>query len=243
MTNRRALVPCAVTCLSMTLGLASIALTIIGNYYWATWVMLWCVLADKLDGTLARLLQATSPLGVQLDSLSDLICFGVAPAVLVFSLATGPGGLAAGSPEGLLAALGCAFYTIAAALRLARYNLAEHPPGERFFSGVPTTSGGAISGTALAVWLKYHLPASWLPYGAGLLVLLGLGMLSSLPVPKVVPRRNKVLKVLQLAIIVAVYLCGILTLLPEFLLALVCGYIVFGSLYGFLSASSRRAQA
>ena len=243
MSSRRALVPCTVTCLSMMLGLASVALTLNGLYYWATWTILWCVLADKLDGSVARLLQASSPLGAQLDSMSDLISFGVAPAVLVFALATRQGGLTAGSPSGVLAALGCGFYTIAAAVRLARYNLAEHPAGERFFSGVPTTSGGAISGTALAIWFKYQLPESWLPYGVGLLVLLGVGMLSSLPVPKVVPRRHRAVNIFQMANVVAVYLCGILMVFPEYLFALVSGYIVFGTLYGLLSAGEQRAQA
>ena len=79
------LVPNAVTTLAIVTAVFSILRSVGGEREAAAWLIVWCTLLDKADGFLARLLDAQSEFGFQLDSLADLLSFGVAPAVLVVS--------------------------------------------------------------------------------------------------------------------------------------------------------------
>ena len=77
-------VPNAFTALSMLFGLASMTMSAAGNFQLAAWMILWGVLLDKLDGTAARLMHASSEFGVQFDSFADFVVFGIAPAGLFY---------------------------------------------------------------------------------------------------------------------------------------------------------------
>ena len=81
----RLLAPNLVTAISMLFGLSSLLASIEGRHVDSAWLIAYAVLADRLDGFLARLLRGTSELGVQMDSLADFLNFGVAPAVLFFT--------------------------------------------------------------------------------------------------------------------------------------------------------------
>ena len=83
----RYVIPNAVTSASLVVGLLVMVAAMDGRFEAAGWLMVMCVLLDKLDGTTARLLGATSKFGVQLDSLADLVVFGVAPAATLHLLA------------------------------------------------------------------------------------------------------------------------------------------------------------
>ncbi|MDF9829978.1 CDP-diacylglycerol--serine O-phosphatidyltransferase [Parabacteroides sp. PF5-6] len=79
-------IPNTITCLSLASGCVAIVMAFEGNYLWAA---LWVIIAavfDFLDGFAARLLKAYSPMGKELDSLSDMVSFGVAPGIVVFRL-------------------------------------------------------------------------------------------------------------------------------------------------------------
>ena len=80
----RYLVPNSFTALSMLFGAYAIALASDGQFQLASWLVLWGVLLDKLDGTAARLCHATSEFGVQYDSFADFVVFGLAPAAILF---------------------------------------------------------------------------------------------------------------------------------------------------------------
>lgn len=102
----------------------------------SAWAILIAVIFDGLDGWVARLTNSTTKFGIQLDSLSDLVAFGVAPAVLIYSW-----GL---QPYGRLG-WGAAFlFVICGALRLARYNVQMGTEESKAFVGLPIPAAGIV---------------------------------------------------------------------------------------------------
>ena len=244
----RFLVPNGLTALSFTLGLLSIHYSFAGDPVLGAWMIVWCVLLDKADGTAARLLKASSAFGTQFDSMTDLVAFGVAPAVLVHGLLTST--YEAGTARmGLL--IGSGFYALCAAIRLARYNLDEASQSGPMFTGVPTTLCGALvslsylSGKELEI-LVQHLAAgpvsavsSWLvghmhAAAPALLILLGLLMCSGLKLPKLRPRRKLPFNIFQIVVVALCYFFGFFKMFPTFLLAVGVCYLIGGLLVGLL---------
>ncbi|RME28151.1 MAG: hypothetical protein D6806_03385, partial [Deltaproteobacteria bacterium] len=215
-------VPCAITLGNMLLGLASVYFSISGDFYWASWTILWSVLADKLDGTAARLLNASSRFGAELDSMADLVSFGIAPATLL--LAIYHNGQEQGWLRDAVVLAGCAVLVMSAACRLSRFNIEHHSTEERFFRGLPTTSAGAFVGTSCAIWVKLGSPVEWQGWLPLMTLLVGPAMVSGLPVPKVRASKNRLFNSVQILLIVVVYAFGILRILPEFLFALLVVY-------------------
>lgn len=238
----RYLVPNALTSASLVIGLGVIVIASSGDFEGAGWLIVWCVLLDKLDGTFARLLGSTSKFGVQLDSLADMVVFGVSPVAAVFLMIHG-------QPEqfelwdrwswGLYAALAC--FPVCAGLRLAKFNVAaEDEGGPQIFFGMPTTLAGGLIGLFLLIGLKYELH--------GLLVALpfiafgfGLMMVSPLPLPKVGKRESKPAQIFEAVNLVVAYVCGFARILPEYLLALTLGYAVAGFVWGLLHYNELRS--
>ncbi|MHC4592170.1 MAG: CDP-alcohol phosphatidyltransferase family protein [Planctomycetota bacterium] len=135
------------------------------------------VLLDSLDGVLARSFGADSDFGAQLDSLADVVSFGVAPAVLVGSLLP-----AAGLHVGWAVAVA---YALCAAWRLARFNIgqASEANGHSGFVGLPSTGAGAASATAILMHLRLvecGIPVSVMTLPC-VLMLLGALMISRIP--------------------------------------------------------------
>ncbi|SDY61391.1 CDP-diacylglycerol---serine O-phosphatidyltransferase [Jannaschia faecimaris] len=133
------LVPNIVTMLGLCFGLTSIRFTFDEQYQFAAGMLILAALIDGLDGLLARRLNAASPFGAELDSLSDFVCFGVAPALLVYNF-----GLQGLAGMGWLAAL---FFVICCCLRLARFNVAakdELSDDKKSFTGVPAPAGAML---------------------------------------------------------------------------------------------------
>jgi CDP-diacylglycerol--serine O-phosphatidyltransferase len=125
-------IPNSITALNLALGFLSIVSTSLEQYENAIYLILGAALADLLDGALARLLNAFSELGKELDSLADLVSFGVAPSFLAFSLL-----IQIDAPIWLphIAIL----FTLSASLRLARFNIT--PSNHSAFTGLPTPAG------------------------------------------------------------------------------------------------------
>ena len=161
--------PCAATLGNVAAGVLACGLAVQGHPELAALMILAAVLFDSVDGPLARSLSAESELGAELDSLADIVSFGVAPAVLAGSLL--PAGLAR---EGWLLLLA---FPLCAAWRLARFNVARGRQEEGEFSGLPSTGAGAAAATAILL----HLRLRELGIGGGGLMLpwalLLLGML------------------------------------------------------------------
>lgn len=134
----------AVTLLNITFGSLSLLSTIHQNYIHAALFIILAVFMDSADGKIARSLNSCSDMGKQLDSLCDMVSFGVAPAMLIYAQV-----LSAYSSIGLLAAT---LFIICGAYRLARFNVLNISDS---FVGVPITFAGLI--TAILSLCHQHI--------------------------------------------------------------------------------------
>ncbi|MFL6727279.1 MAG: CDP-alcohol phosphatidyltransferase family protein [Sphingomicrobium sp.] len=146
----RAMIPNAVTALALCFGLTGVSLAIGGHWERALGAIVLAGVLDGLDGRIARLLRAESKFGAELDSLSDNIAFGTAPALILFLWS-----LKAEPRFGWLAALALA---VCCALRLARFNArldaAEQPhKSASFNTGVPAPAGAGLAFVPIYLWL------------------------------------------------------------------------------------------
>lgn len=151
-------IPNAITLLNLLLGCGAVVAALTGHPAAAAWIILSCSLLDFLDGLAARLLHATSPLGVQLDSMADLVSFGLAPAALVFHYLQG---LVVALGEGSFLSLlpfTAFFLACASAWRLARFNTA--PSGSDGFVGLPTPAS-ALFFVSLPISLAHPSAGGW----------------------------------------------------------------------------------
>jgi len=219
----------------MLLGLASVHLSSQGQFKMAAWCIVWCVLLDKVDGALARLLRAQSSFGVEFDSFADFCAFGLAPAFLVgqqaLALPEFAGGVARAAMYG---AAGC--YAVLAAARLARYNVQTAVLGDRLFFGLPSTLGGALISTGYLVagrHLAGRPEASWLVFLIPVVLLCtGVLMITTFPLPKLRMRRRPWVNWFQMANIAVVYVVAPLMLFPEYLFVLALSYVTVGAYFG-----------
>jgi len=239
MSSIRQAVPNAITSFGLLLGIWSLLATAGGRFEDAAWLILVCVIVDKLDGTAARLLKASSAIGGQLDSLSDLVTFVVAPSVLWAAVLTATGAPFASWPAAVVPYGAASVYVLAGAFRLARFNIESDEglfPG--YFHGLATTLGGALT-MSLYLTLARHLPLdAWAPWIPPFLLGLGVLMVSGLFLPKLQRWKSRALNVFTAVNFVAVIVCVVLRVLPEYLFVLAFGYITVG----FTVANVRKPQ-
>lgn len=138
-------IPNSITALNLALGFLAIVSTSLQQFENAIYLILGSAIADLLDGALARMLNAYSDLGKELDSLADLVSFGVAPSFLAFSL------LIPVAPFSWLPYISI-FFTLTAALRLARFNVT--PSDTNTFTGLPTPAASLALLGYIWLWLK-----------------------------------------------------------------------------------------
>ncbi len=136
-----ALIPNALTVLGLCMGLTSIRFALLERWELAVAAIIAAGIIDGLDGRVARILKASTEFGAQLDSLSDFLCFGVAPAIVLYLWTLHEGGAA-----GWTVAL---FFSVCMALRLARFNVSLANPDRpawaaRFFVGLPAPAASGI---------------------------------------------------------------------------------------------------
>jgi len=135
----RMILPNAITLIGVCIGLTSIKFAIDGKFAIAVVAILFAGLMDALDGRIARLIKGTSKMGKELDSLGDVISFGVAPALIMYFWNLQ-----------YLEKLGwfvCLIYVVCVALRLARFNISSEEESswkDNFFEGMPSPAGGII---------------------------------------------------------------------------------------------------
>lgn len=183
------MVPNSMTTVSLCAGLSALHFAISERYEAAVLALVVAAILDGLDGAVARLLKAQSRFGAELDSLSDFLCFGVAPAVTTHIWVLHEAG-----KFGLMAAL---VYPVAAALRLARFNTeaadSEHAPPKKvdprkgkYFVGIPAPGAAGLCLLPLIISFLIEIApqpgntALGVAYSIWLLVLAG-GMISRLP--------------------------------------------------------------
>ena len=144
--NARVILPNMLTLIGVCIGLTSIRFALSGEFGFAIIAIIFAALIDGLDGRIARLIKGTSKVGKELDSLTDMISFGVAPAFIMYFWKL--------NTLGRFGWLLCLIYVICVALRLARFNVNsnEEPSWkDNFFEGVPSPAGGILVLTPLIV--------------------------------------------------------------------------------------------
>ena len=138
-TKTRVILPNILTLVGVCIGLSSIKFALDDRYGIAIIAIVIAALIDGLDGRIARLIKGTSKVGKELDSLTDVISFGVAPAFIMYFWSL--------NNLGKFGWLLCLIYVICVALRLARFNVnSNEEPSWRdnFFEGIPSPAGGIL---------------------------------------------------------------------------------------------------
>ncbi len=144
--NTRVILPNMLTLIGVCIGLTSIRFALDEKFEFAIIAIIFAALFDWLDGRIARLIKGTSEVGKELDSLADVISFGVAPAFIMYFWKL--------NELGRFGWLLCLVYVSCVALRLARFNVnSNQEPSWRdnFFEGVPSPAGGILVLTPLIV--------------------------------------------------------------------------------------------
>lgn len=150
------LLPNLLTTAGLLAGFYAVVSTLGQHFLHAVGGILFAVAADGLDGRLARLTHTATPFGREYDSLADMVAFGIAPAVLVYSWSGSALRLPSGMPTRALW-LGAFFYVAATALRLARFNTYQ-AHDRRYFQGLPSPAAASL--VALSVWALSGEPVS-----------------------------------------------------------------------------------
>ncbi|MFC5995432.1 CDP-alcohol phosphatidyltransferase family protein [Pseudonocardia hispaniensis] len=217
------LLPNAVTVLALCAGLSAVQFALAGRFELCVAAVGAAALCDALDGGLARLLDASSKIGAELDSLSDLVSFGVAPALVFYIWQLG------GNRFGWIVAL---IFAVCMALRLARFNSVledtyRPPYAKEFFVGVPAPAAALVSGVPLYLWLHFG-PGWWsTPLTIGLWVLVVAGLMVS-RIPTLSLKAVRVSPRLIVPLLVLVGLAAAVLLTAPFLglTVVALGYLV-----------------
>ncbi len=143
------LIPNILTLTALAAGLTAIQYAMDGNWGHAAIAIVLAAVLDILDGATARLLNATSSFGAQLDSFSDFLAFGVAPAMVLYLWVL--------EESGKIGWIAMVIFAVASAMRLARYNITPTPKtgvwSKGFFAGVPAPAGAGMAFLPLYIWL------------------------------------------------------------------------------------------
>ena len=172
------IVPNLVTTGNMLCGFYSVIESIRGNFVLAAWIIILGQIFDLLDGRIARFAKATSSFGVEYDSLSDVITFGMAPAFLIY--------LSSMKDFGRLGWIISFLFVACGAIRLARFNVsADEEVPDNYFQGLPTPAGAACVATFTIFKNDIGIPTfDGLTYVMGAIaIVIPILMVSSIPFP------------------------------------------------------------
>ncbi|MDS7596637.1 CDP-diacylglycerol--serine O-phosphatidyltransferase [Agrobacterium tumefaciens] len=221
----RLVVPNLITVLAICAGLSGVRLAFEGRFELAVGMVLLAAFLDGIDGRIARMMKATSKFGEQMDSLADIVNFGVAPALVVYAYL-----LDQARSFGWIAAL---IYVIAAGLRLARFNVMIERPVKapwqaEFFVGVPAPMGAML--VLLPVYLGFlgvEADRTFAYIAAGYTVLIGYFLISRLPVWSGKASRIRRDLVLPMILVVVLYVAMLMSFTWEVLVLTVAAYLIF----------------
>ena len=221
-----------ITVLSLYFGLASMFLSMREKYDLAALAILGAIVCDMLDGTVARLTKSVSEFGKELDSLCDLVSFGVAPAVLTYHAYWREEQMQ-GSPEGRTGAIIAIIFVVLGALRLARFNVYQSSHRDSF-TGLPIPAAGGSIASFVLFADYWNLNVKFWVLGPLTLLLAAL-MVSNVRYPKdrlkrafvVAPRNAFRLLALSGVVIAAIHYAA--THSPSIILfPIVMTYVLFG---------------
>jgi CDP-diacylglycerol--serine O-phosphatidyltransferase len=202
-------IPATITSLGLLAGFYSIILSVDAHFELAAVMITVAFICDGLDGRVARLSRSSSQFGVELDSLSDVVAFGAAPAVLAYAWAL--------RPLGAIAVVISGLYVVAAALRLARFNVQTGSVDKRRFVGLPVPGAAAmVAGIVLAYsYFELNLPLTLCTVMAPLTLALAGLMVSMVPYPSfkgIDLRHSAPLELMVLVVVIAAMLIA----MPQF---------------------------
>ena len=136
----RYILPNVLTLIGVCLGISSIKFAMDGNFSYAVLFLVVAAILDALDGRVARLIKGTSDFGKELDSLTDFVSFGIAPAFIIYFWEL--------NKFGKIGWLIVLLFSVCCVLRLARFNLTKFEKNDEwknnFFQGVPSPAGGCL---------------------------------------------------------------------------------------------------
>jgi len=165
-------VPSLFTLFNLFFGIWAMVLATRGDFYRASWFIVFAGILDTLDGRVARISGTGTRFGAELDSLVDIVSFGVAPAFLMYQVEFAGGGGATW--------IFCYFYVMAAAIRLARFNVTQAGRAKTYFIGLPSPAAGMTLATyypftqtelyASLHGLPWHLVLTFLMIGLTILM-------------------------------------------------------------------------
>jgi len=222
--------PSAITLISVLCGFSSVVISInaVGaseknSFLWAAFLLILAAVFDGLDGRVARATKTTSQFGVQLDSLADVLSFGMAPAILAYRY----GFFIIGQEDPHARAVGWAasfFFLACGALRLARFNVQVERIDPRFFVGMPIPVGAACIASVI---LKWPTPISSVPMAylfSAEMFLVGILMISTVSFPsfKKIPHNPKT--TLWITVLFLALLCLLVILKTSFFLGFFAAY-------------------
>lgn len=226
--------PSAFTLGNLLFGFWAIVSAFNHNFKWAAWFIMFAGVLDLLDGRVARLSNTSTKFGAELDSLVDVISFGVAPALLVYFLDF--------AAAGKFAWLLCYIYVVAVALRLARYNVlaATKTGAPGWFTGMPSPAAGMT----LAVYYPFS-QTNWYQASIAyldlqheglvvLLLLLALLMVSNVKYPRLPAMGFRSAKGIAGIALHVIILAGALLAPEYFLFPLGLLYMAFGIVRAFV---------
>lgn len=211
----RSLIPNALTALNLVLGVWAIINTIQGNFIYAAWLVVAALVADGLDGRVARYFKVSSEFGKELDSLCDLVSFGVAPALMAYVFLLKDFGMIGGFIAAAFATCG--------ALRLARFNV-NTTTVKGYFMGLPIPAAGCVIATFIMIGVK---PAGFaFPLMVAIFAYL---MVSTIKYPDFKGKGEKI-RLIPAVVGVSLALYIIFTYSNSLLFAPMFSYAVFGIL-------------
>ena len=236
-------VPSLFTLFNLFFGIWAMVLATRGEFYRAGWFIVFAGILDTLDGRVARISGTGTRFGAELDSLVDIVSFGVSPAFLMYQVEFTSGGPAAW--------IFCYFYVMAAAIRLARFNVTQAGRAKTYFIGLPSPAAGMTLATYYPFTqtelygklhgLPWHLVLTFLMIGLTIL------MVSNVHYPTLPRAGFRTLSgLLGLTLIVVILVFGIWRH-DVFLFPLGIAYMFFGVgraiLLGFFKAPAEDEEA
>jgi len=218
------LLPNFFTALSTFFGVMSIIASSQGKFEKAFIYIVLSLIADGLDGRVARLTNTTSRFGVEFDSLADLVAFGVAPAMMLF--------FAVGYQFGRFGALVSGLFVVFGAIRLARFNVTTGEIDPKYFIGLPIPTAAVVLSSWIMLNLKYN-------GDFGLLIELGALLLAFLMVSNFrYPSFKKIdldKKIALKVLIGIILIASLIYLFPiESIAAILTAYTFYGLIRGIL---------
>jgi CDP-diacylglycerol--serine O-phosphatidyltransferase len=234
--------PNAITTMALFAGFYAIVQAMNGRFELAAIAIFFAMLFDGMDGRVARLTRTQSPFGAEYDSLSDMVSFGAAPALIMYEWA-----LKGMGRMGWVAAF---VYCACAALRLARFNTNITVVDKRFFQGLPSpAAAGLIAGF---VWTMeafdfepYRIyEMRWVAWA--LAVFAGLTMVSNVPFysgKDINLRRPVPFSVVVLLVLLVVVLSQVVDNVPELLFSIFVLYAASGYIYAIYKRTKARREA